>query len=243
MRFLKDEFFSILFGALFENNVKVKVKGDQDWRVMGSGYGFVVLLTSLGVMSWVGGKNSLNYGWLGVLVFVLMVGVPLFVRFKYFEEIPKNMSREQFHDWQKIKQWTKPDPIYLPRYWVGVIGFCVGVVGLCIAFNNYWGCVAIPGIIVLSVFAYIAKEVYENRKKNPMSEIEGRNISARIESDMEAREGVNWLRKHWLISWLLFGLIGFTFGWWWVFVWIGGAVGIVVLMIRANRRMKMYFEH
>ncbi|MEO9307414.1 MAG: hypothetical protein ABI342_03765 [Nitrososphaera sp.] len=168
MRFLKDKIFTGIFGMIFSTF-----------------YAFVAIFVSLSVVYRVGGANFQNYEWLGVVVFAVMVGVPIFVWVKYFKEIPDNMSREQMADWGNVEQWIVPDAFYLPKYWIGVIALCVSIFVICMAFNNYWGCATIPGIFVMASFVYLAKSRW--RKSDILESKMMANWVADYRTDFEAR--------------------------------------------------------
>jgi len=152
-----------------------------------------------------------------VLTTIALGGGLLFLRFKYFKDIPQNMSREQWEDWKKVEAWIVPDKFHIPLYWLVVICTWIAVFGLTL-YNSEFVVLA-PFVIAVPIVAWIAKHA---RKETRAERAERENEKALRESEWEARLGRNWMKwttALWL--WGIFAWTGMFLNFYFLFVYIG----------------------
>jgi hypothetical protein len=180
-----------------------KIKVPKDWSRISDGFFshlfhftsskawvYLSLIFAFGVMSFLGikEKDVSNFGWLFGILILLFIGLPLFFRIKYFKDIPKGWTRDQFKKMIEIEGKTqKIVDGFSRKYWLVVFGICALIIGLGIAFNDSGIDVLVPTTLTISFFVYIATMVWRTQK--PMSKAQAENTGAVYKASYEAKYG------------------------------------------------------
>lgn len=150
------------------------------------------LIFAFGVMMLLGikGQNALDYGWLFLVLVTVFICLPLFFRFKYFREIPEGWTWEQMQELEKIRGKThKIVDVFSRKYWLSVLCVVSIFVGLGIAFNEISLVATVPGILIISFFAYVYVMVQRKRREQPRSKAQERNSMAIFKANYNAKYG------------------------------------------------------
>lgn len=141
-------------------------------------------------MSFLGikGKDVSNFGWLFGILILLFIGLPLFFRLKYFKDIPKGWTRDQFKKMMEIEgKAQKIVDGFSRKYWLVVFGICALIIGLGIAFNDSGIDALVPTTLTISFFVYIATMAWRTQKR--MSKAQAENTGAVYKASYEAKYG------------------------------------------------------